>query len=466
MNSPRAWRLLTDPRAKSLYRLVAGLGDTAAITLAFLAAYGLRFECQRIIHIFPITKGVPSLTDYLPFLPAMIVLWTLVLGFQRCYQLLNIPLLDELIRLVKASTLSSLLVMAATFLYRGSELSRLTVGMMGVAGAVSLFIWRELLKVVRSRLLGRRPKRILIIGHGPLAAALERVLIKHKDSAILKKRLDNVEVLARTLSRSRFEEVLLADPGMSHPEAASLAAACEEKGIPCRIVPDILELRMGEVIVDNSLGIPTFQLKHIALHGGTFITKRIFDCLISSLILLLLSIPLLIICLLIKLDSPGPIFYKQPRVGYKGKAFTFIKFRTMVKKADDLLQGLKASNERTGPVFKMKEDPRVTRVGRILRRYSLDEIPQLFNVLKGDMSLVGPRPQVLWEANAYDERAKKRLNTLPGVTGLWQVSGRADLTYDEMIDLDLYYLEHWSPGLDLKILLRTLPSIIGGHGAY
>jgi lipopolysaccharide/colanic/teichoic acid biosynthesis glycosyltransferase len=138
----------------------------------------------------------------------------------------------------------------------------------------------------------------------------------------------------------------------------------------------------------------------------------------------------------------------------------------MVKNAEALLEELKTKSDRPGPVFKMKRDPRITSVGRFLRRFSIDEVPQLLNVLRGDMSLVGPRPQVLWETQYYNEWAKKRLNVLPGITGLWQVSGRAELTYEEMIELDIYYIEHWSLGLDVKIILKTLPAVFFGDGAY
>ena len=175
---------------------------------------------------------------------------------------------------------------------------------------------------------------------------------------------------------------------------------------------------------------------------------------------------LLIILVLIKIDSPGPYLYRHKRVGYRGRYFDFYKFRTMVANADVLLAKLQNQSDRQGPVFKMTNDPRVTKFGRFLRRFSIDELLQLFNVLKGDMSLVGPRPQVLWEAAAYDDWAKRRLRVLPGITGLWQVSGRANLSYEEMIELDIYYIENWTPGLDIKILLKTVPAIFGKTGAY
>jgi exopolysaccharide biosynthesis polyprenyl glycosylphosphotransferase len=223
---------------------------------------------------------------------------------------------------------------------------------------------------------------------------------------------------------------------------------------------------MGEVIIDESLGVPTFQIKPVSLQGTAFLTKRVMDVCISSLLLGFFFIPLVIIALVIKLTSKGNIFYEHARVGFRQRTFQFMKFRTMVQDADALLQQLKVKSDRKGPVFKMKNDPRVTSIGRFLRRYSLDEIPQLINVLRGEMSLVGPRPQVIWEAQHYDEWAKKRLNVLPGITGLWQVSGRAELTYEEMIELDIYYIEHWSPGLDIKILLRTIPAVLFAEGAY
>jgi len=449
-----------------LYRPVTLTGDALAVTGAFFGAYIARFEWDEMKHIFPVTKGTPRLLDYLPFLPAMVILWAFVLTYQKCYRQLNVTLLDELIRLFKVATLSTLLVMASTFLYRGTELSRLTVGFMGLAGGFFLFLWRETLKSVRTGLVGRKPRRILILGQGRLAASIKNFLVRQKDSAILKKTKATAEELERALNRSRIEEVLIADPSIDHTEAVALAMACEKRGVSCRIVPDILEIRMGEVQIDDSLGVPTFQLKPISLHQGTFIEKRFFDCIVATIVLSILSIPFVLIFILLKIDSPGPVLFRQPRMGRSGKVFHFFKIRTMVVNAEELLEELKKKNQRGGPVFKMKDDPRITRIGKYLRRYSLDELPQLINVLRGDMSLIGPRPQVLWEAKAYDEWAKKRLNVLPGITGLWQVSGRADLTYEEMIDLDIYYLEHWSPGLDLKILLRTLPTIIGGDGAY
>ena len=173
-----------------------------------------------------------------------------------------------------------------------------------------------------------------------------------------------------------------------------------------------------------------------------------------------------VIAVAIRLDSRGPIFFRQQRVGRGGKLFTVYKFRSMIENAEEVRPYLDALNEVEGPMFKMKEDPRRTRVGRILRRTSLDELPQLINVLRGEMSLVGPRPALPSEVAQYQEWHKKRLEVSPGITGLWQVSGRNRLTFDEMVLLDIYYVENWSPLLDLRIMFKTVPTILIGEGAY
>jgi exopolysaccharide biosynthesis polyprenyl glycosylphosphotransferase len=189
--------------------------------------------------------------------------------------------------------------------------------------------------------------------------------------------------------------------------------------------------------------------------------------LVASGLLLLLLLPVYgVIALLIKRDSPGPVLFRQTRVGKNGQEFGFLKFRSMVADAEARRQDLETQNERSGPVFKIRDDPRVTRVGRVLRKYSLDELPQLVNVLRGEMSLVGPRPALPREVALYTQEQRGRLAVTPGVTGLWQVSGRARLSFEESVALDLYYIEHQSLALNLRILLKTLPAVLKGDGAY
>ncbi len=201
-------------------------------------------------------------------------------------------------------------------------------------------------------------------------------------------------------------------------------------------------------------------------HAGTQTAQRAFDVFFCTLALLVLWPVFAVIALLIRLDSPGPVLFKQSRVGKDGAEFWFFKFRSMVSDAESLRHLLEMQNERSGPVFKMKNDPRITRVGRVLRKFSLDELPQLINVLKGDMSLVGPRPALPKETDKYTARQRQRLICLPGVTGLWQVSGRASLTFERSIELDLYYIERQSIALYFRILLLTIPAVLRAEGAY
>ena len=199
---------------------------------------------------------------------------------------------------------------------------------------------------------------------------------------------------------------------------------------------------------------------------GTKRAQRALDILFTAICLLLLLPWFGIIALCIRLDSPGPVLFKQKRVGKDGEEFWFYKFRSMVSDAEDKRHLLEMHNERSGPVFKMRNDPRITRVGRFLRKFSLDELPQLLNVWKGEMSLVGPRPALPKETEKYTPRQRQRLIGMPGVTGLWQVSGRASLSFERSIELDLYYIEHQSIGLYFRILLMTIPAVLRAEGAY
>lgn len=208
------------------------------------------------------------------------------------------------------------------------------------------------------------------------------------------------------------------------------------------------------------------RLIPLALTKSALITKRLLDVVGSISCLVALSPVLAAISVAIKMDSRGQIYFKQTRVGKDGHLFTFYKFRTMVSDAEQQKEGLLGLNEASGPIFKIRQDPRTTRLGSFLRKYSLDELPQFFNVLKGDMSLVGPRPPVPTEVAVYSALEMKRLLITPGITGLWQVNGRSDVPFEDMVQMDLEYMQNWSLLLDLKILLMTIPAVIFGKGAY
>ena len=451
-----------------LYRSFLFLGDAVVVWVSLGAAYTTRFHWEPFLRFFPAVKGVPSPEFYLLLQWSALIIWMGIFVVSGFYQRMNLPTLDEFLRLSRGVMMGWVIVLAGTFFYRGVDYSRLVLGLAGVYVFWGLFLLRSTARFLYGRVVVNlaATHTILILGDGRMSKSIRKVLGQHPEFSFIQKSTHSPKELRHFLSSHSVREVYVGEPDLDHGSLIAMSEICDEFDVPFRIVPDVLELRMGEVILDDSLGLPTFQIKPVTLHGLTYIYKRFFDVVFSISVTSVLIFPLLLIALIIKLDSKGPALFGQPRLGHRQKPFHFLKFRTMIQNADHFLEELKKKNNRSGPVFKMKNDPRITRIGKWLRNYSIDEIPQILNVLRGQMSLVGPRPQVLWEAAAYNDWARKRLNVLPGITGLWQVSGRASLSYEEMIELDVYYIEHWSPGLDLKILLRTVPAILGGRGAY
>jgi exopolysaccharide biosynthesis polyprenyl glycosylphosphotransferase len=240
--------------------------------------------------------------------------------------------------------------------------------------------------------------------------------------------------------------------------------ACEEVGIPARLITDYFAVRFAKIVNDDFFDVPSLIFSTTPLNQNHLILKRAIDVIGSGFALLFLLPVFAVVALAIKLDSPGPVFFKQIRVGLNGRKITFLKFRSKVKDAERLRSSLDARNEQSGPVFKIKNDPRISRVGRILRKYSLDELPQLINVLKGDMSLVGIRPPIPSEVEKYDRWQRRRLSMRPGITCLWQVNGRNRVSFEEWMKMDLDYIDHWSLKLDLGILLKTIPAVLRGSG--
>ena len=248
---------------------------------------------------------------------------------------------------------------------------------------------------------------------------------------------------------------------------ASLYWKLRTIGVNWRILPINIKLPERQAEIATIIGVPSIRFAHSAIVGIDFFSKRIFDVVLSSMLLAIIGLPMLFIATLIKLDSPGNILYKQTRVGLKGNHFKIWKFRTMVANASELQHKLEAQNEIQGGIlFKIKDDPRITKIGKYLRRYSLDELPQLFNVLRGEMSLVGPRPLPVRDVAKFSQNHLFRQEVLPGITGLWQVSGRSDTGSDGVFHLDCEYIENWSLALDFRILLQTVQVVFCAKGAY
>jgi exopolysaccharide biosynthesis polyprenyl glycosylphosphotransferase len=263
-----------------------------------------------------------------------------------------------------------------------------------------------------------------------------------------------------------IDEVLITDADFPQAEAVELVDQCHQHGVRVRVAPSTMEILMDRVEFVPGQTLPLFELKPPVFEGIDFALKRTFDLVVASLILLFSAPFLGILALLVKTTSRGPVFYRSIRPGLGEMPFACFKFRTMYEDADARQAELEAHNEAGGAIFKMRNDPRVTPVGRFLRRFSLDELPQLFNVLRGEMSLVGPRPLPKRDHEHLEDWHRKRYLVLPGMTGLWQVSGRSELDFDELVRLDFLYLERWSVFLDLAILLRTIPAVFRAKGAW
>jgi exopolysaccharide biosynthesis polyprenyl glycosylphosphotransferase len=278
--------------------------------------------------------------------------------------------------------------------------------------------------------------------------------------------LGTLEDVGEVVLEHRVDEVIIADPDFPQREAVELVDECHQRGVTVRIAPSTMEILVHRAEFVPGQSVPLFELKPPVFEGFDYALKRTFD-LVGSLLLIIVLSPFLLACALaIKLTSRGPIIYRSLRPGIGGAPFACFKFRTMYRDAHARQPALETLNEASGALFKIREDPRVTPVGRLLRRFSIDELPQLFNVLFGQMSLVGPRPLPQRDYDRLEDWHKKRYLVTPGITGLWQVSGRSDLDFDDLVRLDFLYLERWSVFLDLSILLKTIPAVLSRRGAF
>ena len=272
--------------------------------------------------------------------------------------------------------------------------------------------------------------------------------------------------LQEALARQQVDELIVADGGQSESAILEIVEIAQRRGVKVRVAPRTTELLVERGRYIPGQAIPLFELRPPILAGGDWLVKRSFDLVVSVLIIILGAPLWLSLALLIKLSSRGPVFYADQRIGLGERPFTMLKFRTMVAGAARIQRELEGSNEASGALFKIRDDPRVTRLGRVLRRYSLDEVPNVVNVLRGQMSLVGPRPLPLRDHARLEVWHRRRSNVLPGLTGIWQIAGRSDLSFDDLVRLDFYYLENWSLWLDITILVKTLPAVLSRRGAY
>jgi exopolysaccharide biosynthesis polyprenyl glycosylphosphotransferase len=278
--------------------------------------------------------------------------------------------------------------------------------------------------------------------------------------------LGTLDRLHEAIAAERVDEVIIADPDFPQERAVELVDQCHRRGVRVRIAPSTMEILIQRAEFVPGQSVPLFELGPPVFEGIDFALKRTFDAVGATLLLVLLGPLLAAITLAVRLSSRGPIFYRSMRPGIGQLPFACLKFRTMYCDADDRQDALEELNEASGALFKIRNDPRLTPVGRLLRRFSLDELPQLVNVLRGEMSLVGPRPLPERDFERLQDWHRKRYLVLPGITGLWQVSGRSELDFDDLVHLDFIYLERWSLALDLAIIFKTIPAVLSQRGAY
>lgn len=428
---------------------------------------------------------------FMPLPPLTGLLFLLVFGaylvlFSKVYGLYSYALeysgLHEQRMTVQAAFTSGLLLCGTLYVTHGYVVSRLAVVLMiGITLLMLMlrrFLWRKILH--RRYMEGHETRNILIVGDGRVGHALRNHLesLRHmgfrfKGFVTLEPQTSQAtgpDVVADTescvaVARSLFvDEIYFSTPA----DKATVLGVVEEAralGIGVRVVPDMYDGLAWNAKVEYLGQFPTIPLHRRDFPRSAFLIKRALDIVFSSILLLVLSPVMLTLAVWVRLDSKGPVLYRAQRVGRKGRLFKCYKFRTMVADADRRRSELAHLNEREGVLFKISNDPRVTRFGAKLRKYSLDELPQLFNVLKGDMSLVGPRPPIAAEVQQYDVAHLKRLDVLPGMTGLWQVEARQDPSFDNYISLDTAYVENWNLMLDFRILARTIGVVLGGTGS-
>jgi exopolysaccharide biosynthesis polyprenyl glycosylphosphotransferase len=363
--------------------------------------------------------------------------------------------------------------------------SRLLVPFIWASAIVVLCLGRLVVSGVMGILyrMGLGETRVLVVGSGRVGKMVMQCLAASPDLGYSVvgflhdlteppgnfgrfKMLGTINDISMVIRTMQVDEVIIALPSEMNKYAIQSVKLCEHLGASFKLIPDMYELNLSRIDMENIEGIPLLGIKQVSLNTPQRIITRLIDISISLLGLIIGSPLYLLIALAVKFGSPGSIVYKQERVGLNGKHFSMFKFRSMYSDAEQRLAQLLSLNEAQGPIFKMKSDPRRTPVGRVLRRTSLDELPQLLNILKGEMSLVGPRPPLPSEVAQYEEWQKVRLAIKPGLTGLWQVRGRSNISFEEGVLMDIYYIENWSLRLYIQTLLRTIPAVIFSRGAY
>jgi len=466
--------------------------DGIVVIFSFFAAYFTRQYLPEIyfLNIFPsrevMASSLASVNDYLVVLFCIVPLWVGMLYINGMYQSMRTRNFFELLwTIVKSSIFSVFAFGSIVFLLKIEYVSRLFFVFFVFYTTGLLFLEKSLVFSASyfARRRGYNYRRILIVGTGKRATKFIKMIKEHPDWGFQifgavddepgrgVEKVDsvgvigNVSELSALLHRHAIDEVFFVVPRLRLHHMTNAIASCETEGVKATIAVDLFDMKIAKARQTQLEDIPLLTFETVVAKEGQLFVKRIIDFVVSAVLTVLMAPVFIVVALAIKFSSKGPILYRQRRVGLNGRKFTLYKFRTMFEGAEKKLTDLERLNEMGGPVFKMKKDPRITPFGKFLRKFSIDEFPQLFNVLVGHMSLVGPRPPVPKEVVQYEPWQRRRLSMRPGLTCIWQVSGRNKIDFDEWMKLDLEYLDNWSLWFDFTIMMKTIPVVLFGIGA-
>jgi exopolysaccharide biosynthesis polyprenyl glycosylphosphotransferase len=478
-------------RARILTLAIVAL-DLLLVAVAFLAAYWIRDVVLPAVAPAAFEGPFYPVSDYLPLLPVALVIWAVLLlssGGYRSHR--TVPLIDEAWGVIRVSFLGAAVLTLTIFALRLGErlledqISRSWILLFALLSCLILLTEKLAIRLssryVRSH--GLNYRTILIVGTNATARAIARSIDLHRfwgfrllgfvesgengaePGPWSHPVLGGIEDLPRLVEEHPVDDVIFAVRRQDLDRMQEVFEILQELGIRTRFAMNLFPDVRARVQLEDLDGMPLLTFSTTPTGPLQLMAKRLLDVGVSGL-LLLLGLPLVVIIAgAIKITSGGTVLFRQTRCGLNGRYFTLYKFRTMVHDAEARRQEIFHLNEMGGPAFKLRHDPRVTRLGRLLRKFSLDELPQLWNVLRGDMSLVGPRPPIPEEVAQYQRWQRRRLSMKPGLTCLWQISGRNEVDFDRWMQLDLEYIDSWSPSLDLKILLKTIPVVLSGRGA-
>ncbi len=477
------------------YKLTLLLSDAVALSVAYLAAVQLRYGW--LVDQFTKRESPEFVATYLHLMPLVVGSWLVIHKMCGCYGA-KLRGFEEAVALFKATLYGTLFLLAMYGLARGFEFSRAVLVFYAPLAFVITKSVRPGVRRLRARILRRTDSmiRLVVVTNGEVGEKLAReirardigydlrgVLVSStmpaETRALIEKRNSVVgddRDLDRLIGEQDLDEVWIALEGERRERVKDLVDVCLRRKISFKIVPDVYELMLDWVKLDSLGGVPLIGMRRSNITGLNVLLKRVMDVAVGAVCLAIFALPMLVIAVAIKLTSRGPVLFLQKRIGQNGRKFVFLKFRSMYPKikrkehkafTEAWIQGggapagsaaaaAAAETATEKQVFKMTRDPRITPIGRFIRKYSLDELPQFLNVLKGDMSVIGPRPGLAYELEKYSDWHRRRLEVKPGITGLWQVSGRNLLSFDEMVKLDIHYIENWSLLQDVRILFKTV----------